>query len=395
MKKEWLNINLVILFIFTLYVFPKASFATFNLVPAHPDPRDKETFTYIKIKHAKQGEKYEEDFFLVNTNEKEHEVKLKGLNEASKFIKFEKDSYVIPSNKRVKVNFSFILPKKFPDGEYIFYIAALDKQTDEILSKLPIKIYVGQKRFSKLEVKNLKISIKNNKLYVSGILVNKGNTILDSQSFFLKLTNTTAVLNWLSKNYEFFWTTNLMLNPEEKKEFRKTLPSNLTTGNYLAEFKINFADKTSPVKRQLTISNFNPVQLLIDFGKLFLTLILIFFIIKKLKLKAKLDSLKEKLPKPNSIFSFATPKTNQNPSKQLPTFNGLIKKVFEEERHLADAHNVKYDRLLFEIRRIVREEIELWKEMENFKKRLREKLEKEREEILKERLKKITQISSE
>ncbi len=372
---------------FVLFLFQVSPvFAQIKLVPAHPDPRDKETFTFVKINVLNKAQDYEDDFYLVNPDEKKYEVFLKPSQNQNIKLEFSEEELSVPPEKRILVNFTLTLPKNFPDGEYLFYINAYEKNSKQLVSRLPIKLLIGKKRNSKINVEDTQIKFSNEGIYINGRVKNTGNTIIDSLGFNLKLSNQTPIINLLGNDFEYYWTMPANLNPGQAAEFKKILPTSLPLGSYKATLQVIFSQDKPGVNKSLAATNLNfNLGNLLPLLKLPALLALFYFIFKKTR--GMLQPFKFKLP--SLALPFPKKSTRSN-DKNPGSVEGLIKKVFEEERHLADAHNISYDRLLFEIRRIVREEIELWKEMENFKKRLHEKLEEEREEILKERLRRMT-----
>ena len=381
----------------------KAHAASFGIVPAHPDVRNKTSFSSFEYQLL-QSESKTGEFALVNLTSAPITVSLK-TTDKNKIIAFDNNQnlYLIKPQERRIVAFAISIDKKLPDGEYPFSISGQtqEKGSDEPIT-LPFNITVGKAKPKEMiaAITNLKIVPQKDTVAIYTTITNTGEVALTSLGFDIALTNTNPLTSLIQKEYRYYWGEKTEIQPNETKKFQHSVDFSFLPGQYSSTITLNYGEgKRASKKTAVALMGTKQLLILggagsggiIVFGAI-ITIIIVFL----LRIGRFLRRLVKKQDQadihiPNIIKGHKSPPIAQGsqsddlPAAIAPTdLRGAVSALMKEERELATSQNINQEKIFFEVRKIIRQEIELWKEMETFRKDLRDKL--YREEEIKKRI---------
>jgi len=394
--------TLAIIGIVGFFTVGKAHAASFGIVPAHPDVRNKTSFSSFEYQLL-QSESKTGEFALVNLTDTPITVSLK-TNDKNKIITFDNNQnlYLIKPQDRRIVAFAISIDKKLPDGEYPFVISGQtqEKGSDEPIT-LPFKITVGKVKPKEISavINNLKIVPQKDTVAIYTTLTNTGEVALTSLGFNIALINTNPITSLVQKEYRYYWGEKTEIQPNETKKFQHAVDFSFLPGQYNSTITLDYGEGKH-VSKKTSVSLLSTKQLLISGGVgsagiIFLGGIIatIFVFFKKVwhflrRMFKKQGHADIHIP---NIVGHKSPPIAQGSQSEVssatsaPTdLRGAVSALMKEERELATSQNINQEKIFFEVRKIIRQEIELWKEMETFRKDLRDKL--YREEEIKKRI---------
>lgn len=369
--------GIFLLLVLFLFFIPKVwALDDIQLVPAHPNTKNPKSFTYI-IFEGKKGEEKQTEFAVVNLTDQKLILKfdtqdalinysgqITGNPDVShktvgNWIKIPDRETTLLPKERKNIPVSIKIPVDAPAGDHIGVITSQN-------SSLPIWVNVAGEVKSNIFLQNFSQDIKNGQPIFSVKIKNSGNTVINSLGFKIILTNYWGVGS--NRRLESFWGEESVLLPGQEKEFRYSWENSLPFfGSYNADLSVTFGQDNKISSLSFSFVNWNMVgKFLIEIFLLLIALTIFILGIKRLKTKMTLKFIKK--PAENGIVS-----NNINDNH----IADQIKKITLEERSTAISKEEDYDKLFFKVRKIVREEIELWKEMENFRKEVKNQLKKD------------------
>lgn len=376
------------------FIRPVSAAGEIQLVPAHPDPKNPKSFSFIVIT-AKPGEEKKGEFAAVNLSDEKKTVKFsaasaivndKGeiigqdteLKDAAAWLKLpEKDETLLPKERK-NFPYSLTIPPDAKPGDHVGTIKTLD-------ASLPVWVTIEGETALNFSIEGFTREILDGSPIFKVLVKNSGNTVIGSLGFKIVLTNSLGIL--AGRKLESFWGEETTVLSNQRKEFvfkwENSLPA---IGKYQADLEVSGGNN----KKNSSLSFFfiNQKAMLGFVAKLLLTLAVLAGIVFGLvKLRKSLSErlLEKRLN--NKISLQQSPAVPVNPiNNQIDNQTSLpntvqiqnqVQQMVSDESRMALMKEEDYDKLWFRVRKIVREEIELWKEMENFRKEIKKKLKKE------------------
>lgn len=366
------------LLIFFLLSIPNAWAVTdIQLVPAHPNNKNSNSFTYLFFE-GKTADEKQTEFAAVNLTDQKVILKFETFDavvndfgqitgnsgvsqkDVGNWIKIPDKETVLLPRERKNIPVSVKIPVDASPGQHIGVITSQG-------STLPVWINVDGEVKSTISLQNFSQDIKNGQPVFSVKIKNSGNTVINSLGFKIVLTNYWSIGS--SRQLESFWGEESVLLPGQEKEFHFSWENVLPFfGSYNADLEVASGEDKETADLAFSFIHWSMIGGFLIRFLIFIIMAIIFVSgVRKLKKRISLKFFR----KQDEI------KIQTNNNMDNARFEDQIKKITLEERSTAILKEEDYDKLFFKVRKIVREEIELWKEMETFRKEVKEQLKKE------------------
>lgn len=398
-----LSLSILTFFVIILIAALPVYAASYHLAPTSPDIRNKETFSLLRYS-LEPNQTVATEIDAVNTQNKPVKVYLFSQNQAVEVltVKTPLEPITIPPISRVTIPFEVKTLKNAKKGEYALRIY-LDTRKNARYQQgkspsLKLVVTLGKNLVKRLEVNRAVFQLNSKSLTAHIGVKNTGTATIDDIGFKLNVKNNTPLIS-STKEYFFGETFNLL--PGKSAVFVYKIPdASSVLFNGVGMVSVDYSGKHIASKTsQINYVNYAVLSFYIGIGcvvfgllfflgrsknlNTFLTLpvnllqkllhIALGLFRKMVRLKLLLNPHKPPVTEHVSIPP-EKPRESVIPHVGL---DGLVKNIMKEEENIIVASNVSYDKILFEVRKIVRQEIELWKEMEQFREQVREQLTRE------------------
>jgi len=371
-----------------------------QLVPAHPETKNPKSFTYLII-NGKPGEEKKGEFAAVNLSGEKMELKFTPsdatVNDKGEIVggsgqtggvggwltlpEDGKENQLLPKQRK---NFPYTLkiPQDAKPGEHVGAIVANDE------ASIPVWVKVEGDTSYDFVLTGFSQEVGDGLPVFKVKVKNTGNTVISSLGFKVVLNNHIGI--GLGRRLESFWGEETAILSNTEKEFSLNYENPLPAiGNYTADLSVTSGNSTKEDSHTFSFTNMKAMGGFILQLLLFLLAVSAFvFGIFKLRKRLSERLLENKLN--TNIFNRNSADTSgnfpgQNTALSPPAgsdFGSSVRKIALEEGNMALASEEDYDKIWFKVRKIVREEIELWKEMEKYRKEMKSEIKKE---LLKEK----------
>lgn len=216
-----------------------------GLVPAHPNLKDKATFSSFRFEMS-PGEEKKDEVAVVNLSEETLLVKL-ALEEKDSWLKIASGSVSLKPQERKNVSFTVKTPAEAKPGDHLFHLRA-----DEAV--VGVMVFVKGEVKKELEVTKISVNPKEGKLLAVLSVKNTGDLVVDSLALRVNVQNKWQL--WGEKQTSFFWPIDKKILPGEEASFElisdRPLPF---LGQFETSYELDFGEIKSAGLEGFTYAN--------------------------------------------------------------------------------------------------------------------------------------------